>query len=391
MLMASHAVDDLYQGAVPAMIPFLVAAYHYDYLAVSGITLAATLISSVAQPAFGMLADRRQMRRLWLAGMITASLGIALAGLPSQYALVWLAIALSGLGVAAYHPESARAVREVGGGSAQVMGWFALGGNLGFATGPVLVTAVLAWTGLRGTPLLMLPALAMAAVGLMMQPRLAPAARAAGPARAGDARARDDWRSFGWLTGVVVCRSVLFFGLASFLELYLINRFHLSHTAASAALTTFSGVGAAATISGGWLADRYGRVRTIRYGYALAAPGIVGLVLAPAPAIAFAAAALCGVGAYLPFAVHTTLGQEYLPNRVGTASGVTLGLAVSAGGLAAPLLGLIADASSLSAALAVLVALPLAALAMSTRLIETRMQHPTRLQATANLTETAPS
>lgn len=372
MLTVSHAVDDLYQGAVPALIPFLVAAYHYDYLGVSGITLAATLISSVAQPAFGHLADRRSMSWLWMAGMLAAAAGIALAGLPTQYALTWLAVALSGLGVAAYHPESARAVRVVGGGSAQVMSWFALGGNVGFAIGPVAVTAVLGQTGLRGTPLLMLPALAMAAAALPLQARLGASPGHGGKHHDQASEARDGWRNFSWLTGVVVCRSVLFFGMSSFLELYLIHRFHLSHTLASAALTAFSGTGAIATIGGGWLADHYGRVRTIRCGYALAIPGLAGLVLAPGPAVAFAAAAVCGLGAYLPFAVHTTLAQEYLPNRLGIASGVTLGLAVSAGGLAAPLLGLIADSSSLTDALAVLAVFPLAALAMSTRLGETR-------------------
>jgi MFS transporter, FSR family, fosmidomycin resistance protein len=376
LLSVSHAVDDLYQGAVPALIPFLVVAYHYDYLKVSGITLAATLISSVAQPAFGYLADRRTSGWLWPAGMVMAAAGIAVAGIASQYLLIWLAVALSGLGVAAYHPESARAVRMTGGGSAQAMSWFALGGNLGFAVGPVAVTAMLGVTGLRGTPLLIVPALAMAAVVFAQRGRLGVLAVPGGRRGAPAAGKRDDWPRFAWLTGVVVCRSVLFFGMSSFLELYLIHRFHESHTVASAALTVFSGAGVIATIGGGWLADRCGRVLTIRCGYALAAPALVGLVLAPDPVAAFAAAAICGLGAYLPFAVQTTLAQEYLPNHLGTASGIALGLAVSAGGLAAPLLGLFADAYSLRDTLAVLVALPLCALALSTRLHETRAQRP---------------
>lgn len=368
----SHVVDDLYQGAVPALIPFLAAAYHYDYLAISGITLAATLISSVAQPAFGLLNDHRQVRGLWVAGMVIAGLGVGLAGLSGQYALIWLAIALSGLGVAVYHPESARMVRTVGGTSARVMSWFALGGNLGFAIGPVVVTVILSRTGLHGTPLLMVPALAMAAIGWPLLHRRGSSSPDTGRRAAPAAEVNDDWRRFGWLTGVVVCRSVIFFGLSSFLELYVISRFHQSHAVASATLTTFSAAGALATIAGGWLADRYGRVRTIRTGYALALPGLIGLVLAPSLPVVVAAAVVCGLGIYLPFAVHTTLGQEYLPTRVGTASGVTLGLAVSAGGIASPLLGLLADKSGLTAALTTLVALPIAALAMSTRLADTR-------------------
>jgi FSR family fosmidomycin resistance protein-like MFS transporter len=32
LLTFSHVVNDLYQGAVPAIISFLVIEYHYDYL-----------------------------------------------------------------------------------------------------------------------------------------------------------------------------------------------------------------------------------------------------------------------------------------------------------------------------------------------------------------------
>ncbi|MFD3704508.1 ATP phosphoribosyltransferase regulatory subunit [Nocardia sp. NPDC058658] len=55
---------------------------------------------------------------------------------------------------------------------------------------------------------------------------------------------------------------------------------------------------------------------------------------------------------------HVTLGQDYLPSRVGTASGITLGLAVSIGGLATPLIGGIADATSLRTALTPLILMP---------------------------------
>jgi MFS transporter, FSR family, fosmidomycin resistance protein len=64
------------------------------------------------------------------------------------------------------------------------------------------------------------------------------------------------------------------------------------------------------------------------------------------------------------------LGQDYLPRRIGTASGVTVGLAVSAGGLITPLLGTLADHTDLRTALAVLVALPVLALALSLKLHE---------------------
>jgi MFS transporter, FSR family, fosmidomycin resistance protein len=367
LLTASHVVDDLYQGAVPALLPFLVLERGYSYAAATGITLAATVLSSVVQPAFGVLADRRPLAWLPAVGLLVAGVGIGLAGIGDAYWWTWAAVALSGLGVAAYHPAAARAARAAAGASAQGMSWFAVGGNAGLALGPVVVTPVLLAYGVAGTPLLALPALAMAALLLALGRRARARPRPAGAA-GGTARRDDDWRSFGWLTGLVVIRSVLYFGVSSLVALYVIDRFGVPASAGSAALATFLAVGAVGTLAGGWLADRWGRVPAIRLGYALAVPGLVLLVAAPSWPVALVAAVVLGVGLYLPFSVQTTLGQELLPNRVGTASGVTLGLAVSAGGAVTPLFGVLADAHGLSWSVAALLPLPLLALLVSLRL-----------------------
>ena len=370
-LTASHLIDDLYQGAVPALVALMVLARGYSYTAATGLTLAATVLSSVAQPAFGLLTDRRPMRWLLPTGLALAGIGIGLAGMSDDYALTWAAIALSGLGVAAYHPEASRAARGAAGGTAVGMSWFALGGNIGFAVGPTATTAVLLAAGLGGTPLLAVPAVAAAAV--LAFGRSAPRARSSAPAeRVGTSR----WRPFLWLTGAVIARSVVFFGASSLIALYLRQRFGADPATASSALTVLLGVGAAATLVGGRLADRLGRVRTIRAGHALAVPALVGLVAALSLPLAFLATALLGIALYVPFSVQVTLGQDYLPDRVGTASGVTLGLAVSAGGLLAPALGALADHTDLGTALAVLTVAPLAALFVTTRLPEPERVSP---------------
>ncbi|MGX1515919.1 hypothetical protein RKD44_007207 [Streptomyces collinus] len=95
----------------------------------------------------------------------------------------------------------------------------------------------------------------------------------------------------------------------------------------------------------------------VRRSYVLTVLAVAGVVLVPGPAV-YLFVALTSAGLYVPFSLHITLGQDYLPRRAGTASGVTLGLAVSVGGLAAPALGALADASSLRTALLPLVALP---------------------------------
>jgi len=81
LMSAAHVVDDLYQGVVPALLPFFVLERHYSYAAVAGLTLAATVLSSVAQPFFGWWTDRRPRRWMIPAGIVTAGIGVGLAGL----------------------------------------------------------------------------------------------------------------------------------------------------------------------------------------------------------------------------------------------------------------------------------------------------------------------
>jgi MFS transporter, FSR family, fosmidomycin resistance protein len=369
VLIASHAIDDLYQGAVPALVPFLVAERHYGYVAASGITLAATLLSSVAQPVFGLLTDRRPIPWLVPAGMTLAGLGIGASGLARSYAATWLTIALSGLGVAIYHPESARLARFATCGSHAGMSWYSLGGNIGFAVGPILITPILARTGLSATPLLAIPALlgALAITALFGGPGHVTTPAAWRPA----VRGGDNWHAFLLLSLVVTCRSIVAFGLSTFLALFVEQRLHAGTGAGEAALALLLAAGAGGTLAGGWLAGRWGRPRTIRLAYAVTFAGLIGLLWAPGY-IVYAFAAIVGLACYVPFSLHVTLGQDYLPGHIGTASGVTLGLAVSIGGLAAPLIGALAQASSLQTSLALMLITTALAWAVSRHLPEPR-------------------
>ncbi|TWP39083.1 MFS transporter [Leekyejoonella antrihumi] len=338
------------------MLPFFVAERHYGYVAAAGITLAATLLSSVVQPVFGVLTDRRPMPWLVPLGLTTAGVGIALSGLTSSYVLTWCAIALSGLGVAAYHPESARLARAASAGSHVGMSWFSLGGNIGFALGPIVVAPVMATMGLGGSPLLLIPALAMGVALSVVLRRLNVVSSRLHSAQ--QALLVDQWGQFGRLVTVVIMRSIVTFGLNTFLALWVGQHLHASsHLPGEAALAVYFGVGATGTLFGGFLASRFGRVRVIRISYVVCVPTIAGISLAPG-AWVYLFIALAALAIYVSFSLHVTLGQDYLPTRVGTASGVTLGLAVSVGGLATPLIGWIATLTSLRTALLMLTVLP---------------------------------
>ncbi|WP_037891758.1 MFS transporter [Streptomyces viridochromogenes] len=354
LMSLGHACVDVYQGAVAALVPYFVAERAYSHAAASGVVLAASLLSSVVQPLFGALSDRWAMPWLLPLSALTGGAGVALSGVMDSYALTLAVVAVSGIGVAAYHPEAARAARDAAHGSHTAMGWFSLGGNVGFALAPLLVAAVVATGGLGASPLLVVPAVVGAAL-------CAAAVRSAGGRGAvagqGAGTGPDDWASFLRLSGAIVCRSVVFVVLSAFVSLYVRERTGGGDVAGTVALCVLYAGGAVGTVAGGRLADRYGRLTVVRHAYVLTVLAVAGVVLVPGPAVHLFVA-LTSAGLYVPFSLHITLGQDYLPRRTGTASGVTLGLTVSVGGLAAPLIGALADATSLRTALVPLVVLP---------------------------------
>ncbi|MFJ9968903.1 MFS transporter [Streptomyces avermitilis] len=357
LLSVGHACVDVYQGAVASLVPFFVQERAYGYAAVSGLVLAASLLSSVVQPVFGALTDRWAMPRLLPVSTLLGGVGIALSGVSGSYGLTLLFIAISGIGVAAYHPESARVARIISQGSHSAMGWFSTGGNIGFALAPLMVAAVVATGGLRWTLLLVLPALAGSVLCL---PVLRASAQRHSACTAGHTEAAvDDKASFVKLSLAIVCRSIVFVGLSTFISLYAAQRMSGSTTAGTVALFVFYLGGAVGSVLGGSLAGRWGRVAICRWSYLITIGAVAGVVFVPGPALyLYLFLALTSVGLYVPFSLQVTLGQDYLPTRVGTASGITLGLTVSVGGLASPLIGSLADATSLRTALAPLILMP---------------------------------
>jgi FSR family fosmidomycin resistance protein-like MFS transporter len=356
----AHVVDDINQSALPALLPFLIAERGLSYTAAAGLMLFASLASSVVQPAVGYLSDRRSMPWLIAGGVFLAGAGFALCGAMPSYWLIVLCVALSGLGIAAFHPEAARFANYVAGAKkATGMRWFAVGGNVGFALGPLLLTPLLVAFGPRGTLFMLIPATLAAALVLWEIPRL----RGFVPQRprVANAGGADRWGPFGVLTAYVVLRSMAYIGLVAFVPLYFIAELHVSKPLANIALTIFLSAGAAGTIVGGRLADKLGRRTMLLASMLATAPLLAGfLVLTHAlPAYVFGvlAIALVGFAIVASQTAFVVLGQEYLPNRLGIASGVTLGLAISLGGAGTPVLGLIADHLGLPAVFEALIAL----------------------------------
>jgi MFS transporter, FSR family, fosmidomycin resistance protein len=364
-LAIGHMMADSCQGAVPALLPFLVSQRGYSYAAASGLILAATVSSSVIQPIFGHYSDRRSLVGLIPLGPLVAGIGIALVGIAPSYLLTFLAVVLSGLGVAAFHPEGSRFANYVSGRKrASGMSFFGLGGNIGFALGPVIVTPLVLAFGLSGTLFMAIPG-ALVALYLATQLSHLIAFRPPQVAGAQDAGSPDDdWSGFRRLAGVIAFRTFVYFGLLTFVPLYYVNALGTSKTTANVALTAMLVGGAFGTLAGGWLADRFGR-RSVLFGSMTILPPLLLVFHELRPPASTVLLFLVGAAVIATFSVTVVMGQEYLPGRLGTASGVTLGLSIGLGGLGAPVLGLVADHWGLNTTLYVLAVLPLGGLLLT--------------------------
>src|SRR5215211_2028204 len=370
-LASGHLATDFANGALPALLPFLKERFSLSYTLAAAVMLASTVSSSIVQPLFGLWSDRRGALWLMPAGVAVGGIGIALAAAAPSYSLVLVLVVISGLGVAAFHPEGSKFAAYVSGERrASGMSAFSIGGNVGFALGPIVATPIVLWLGLGGGVLLALPCLAVAAMLLALTPFLRTFVPSASVRR--ESVGEDRPGALALLLGVIAFRSLAWFGLITFVPLWEVSLGH-SKAHGNHLLSLMLLAGGIGTIAAGPLADRLGRRPVLIASLALAAPLTFVFVAVGGIAGAFA---LCGVGICIigTFGVTMVMSQEYLPRHIGTASGLSIGLSIGLGGIAAVALGALADTVDLRASLYVCAAAPLAGLLLTLLLPPTRVQ-----------------
>lgn len=356
---------DINGGALPAILPFLRAAYDLSYQATGGLMFAYACLSSMIQPLFGLLSDRLSKPWFIPVGVLLAGCGLAAIGWMPGYWGIFAAIGLSGVGAALFHPEGARFANAVSGQNKGTgMSLFSIGGNGGFVLGPLLATACLGAFGLPGTTIFAVLAVMTAGTLVWSIARMGATKKTAAAGKAGlalgaegETPAENNWREFLKLTVSIVTRSITFVGFNTFIPLYWVSAFGQSTATGAIALTFFSVCGVVSNVFGGMLSDKFGYRTVIRVVFALMPPVVAGFSLSQNLYAAWALLPLLGFVLYAPFSAQVVLGQQYLAKNIGFASGITLGLATSLGGVVAPLLGWIADNYGMAATFQSLAAL----------------------------------
>jgi len=364
-LSGGHFAVDFASGSVPALIPFLTTRFHLNYALAGLLLLASTASSSLVQPLFGLWSDRRGA--LWLipGGTLLAAVGVGGAAVSPLYPVVLLLVLAGGLGVAAFHPEGAKyAAYASGRKRASGMSYFNIGGNTGYALGAFATGELVVTFGLWATLIAMVP-VAVASLGLARISREL-SALAAEPRVHDTSDGEDDLRAMTLLGIVIALRSIAWFTLLAFLPLWVVS---LGHSKAYGNRLLFLMLlsGAVGTLLLGPVADRVGLRRTLLVTQAFVPPlmltfvyvgGVVG-------ALALVPLGMCVVGTY---GVTMVLSQSYLPRHIGMASGLSVGLAMGIGGVAAVVLGMVADAIDLKSALTISALMPALGLVACLRL-----------------------
>jgi FSR family fosmidomycin resistance protein-like MFS transporter len=370
ILSLGHLVVDIYQGALPAILPFLKEKLELSYALTGMILMASNFTSSILQPLFGYVSDKKAMAFLLPLGLLAAGVGFSLLPFSGHLALILGLVVISGLGVASYHPEGYKTAHFFTGQRAATgMSIFSVGGNIGFSLGPILSMYIIHAFGFSALPVIVVPALLCVAVVLanrrmIMMPV---AVHSEAVKRDIPGISKLAYTSLGMVILIVVMRSWTQIGLMTYIPFYYIDYLKGDPLFAGKLVFVFLFCGAVGTLAGAPIADRFGHRFYVRLSMLLTA---IALPVMFIPAIEksillFVVLGIQGMLLVSSFSVTIVMAQKLLPSKLGIASGLMVGFAIGTGGLGVTILGVVADHYGVPTALYSIAILPLVGFVLS--------------------------
>lgn len=342
-----HFLNDLMQSLLASIYPILKSGYGLDFWQIGLLTLVFQGTASLLQPAIGLYTDRRPLPYSLPYAMGSTLIGLMLLATAATYPLLLLGASFVGIGSAIFHPESSRVARFASGGRyGLAQSVFQVGGNFGTAIGPLLAAFIVVPRGQASVAWF-----AVAAVtGMIILSRVsrwyadyrANAALRPLPSTALPFARNRVFTALAVLAMLVFTKNIYMASFSSYYTFYVIERFDVDVQTAQILLFVFLGGAAVGTVLGGPIGDRFGAKSVIWFSilgvlpFTLALPyvgleatvvlsAIIGLVLASA------------------FPAIVVFAQELVPGRVGLIAGIFFGFAFGMGGIAAAVLGVVAD------------------------------------------------
>lgn len=356
-LSATHLLNDMMQSLIPAIYPIIKAAHGLDFGQIGLITLTFQVTASLFQPLIGHYTDRNPMPYSMVVGMGFTFAGLIGLAFAASYPLLLEGAACVGLGSSIFHPEATRIARQASGGrQGFAQGVFQVGGQAGGALGPLLAAFIIVPRGQAS--LAWFSAAALLAMVLMVwtvrrhaeaRQQLLARAKAGGQGPAISPYARSQIIvAMTILIVLLFSKNAYSSSFSSYYTFYLIDRFGVTVQTSQVMLFLFLASAAIGALAGGMIGDRIGRHRIIWFSILGALPftlilphvdlfwtGVLTVVINLIMSSAFASIMIYAI--------------ELVPGRVGMIGGLFYGLSFGLGGIAAAILGEVADRTSLHA------------------------------------------
>ena len=347
-LTLAHLINDIYAPVLMALQPLLITTLGYSYTQAALLPVMHSLISSILQPVFGSLSDKRGFRVSVAVSVLLSGCGIAFLGLLSDHYLIMLcSVGIASVGAATFHPGALCKVAAIAVSSnrGRLTSFFIVGGNLGQALGPILGGIVITTGGLPAVTWLLIPAV-LGALLLVVRPipDICPVA-----AQQAEYSGEENWRPVILLFAGSTLRSWVTFGAMTFLPTYLVlSGYPLIEATFFISAMLIAGV--VGQLTGGYLSDRMGR-RPVAVATTLCSIPAFAAILMTQGALQIASMLCFGFFLWASFSVTIAMAHELMPSRIGLISGLFMGIAMGAGGLGVSVSGAIADQFGLTATL----------------------------------------
>jgi FSR family fosmidomycin resistance protein-like MFS transporter len=349
ILSLSHLITDLTGSALPAMMPFLKSTLQLSYTAVGAVIMVSNMTSSIIQPLFGYLSDKTELKWFLPVSIILTCVGFSFLGLAPSFIALLILVTMNGMGIALYHPEGTKIMHYFSGSRmATGMSFFQVGGNLGMALGPLFITYAIALADLSGTLFYFILGVPTLGALLLFLKELTLPVRSEknelwekkeGSSPVGE---KKGWGAMTLLISAVSMRSWAHMGLITFVPFYYIHFLNGDAITAGRLVFVFLMGGAVGTLIGAAIADRIGHKSYFCLSMILSVP-LLFLFLQVRGVWVFIILFLVGFLLISSFSVTIVMGQMILRNRLGMASGLTMGFVIGMGGIGAGLLGIVAD------------------------------------------------
>lgn len=367
-LALGHLVTDMQAGALPIVLPQLKELFSLSYSQLAAIVLLQHIMSSVIQPAFGYLTDRRSLPRFLPLCAALAGAGFAFVGWVSSYTLLLCTVIFISLASATYHPQASKTVNFLSDDTNRTknMGLFSIGGNAGMAVGSIFMTFLLGLAGgIHNTMYFAIPGLL---VFLLMAKAMPDYIRVNKEHEVQQAKKAADGTSekmsyfaLFLILFYIFMRSSIHSGISTYLPLYFMKFRGFEAVFSSSLVSGFLLGGVAGTYVGSILSDRLGARKILLGSITLSIPAIYCITIATTKLFAMASVVIAGFCIIGSFATTIIIAQCMMPNNVGMASGLTIGLSVGLGGFGVTILGVLADKFGLPMVMQLLVWLPIVA------------------------------